>query len=115
MDTKRIIEEIVPKMLTEDNSLIEKINATYTFKIEGMGNWFVDLTKPGGAVEKSDKESNCNIETDDESFVQMAMGTLNTQMAFLAGKFRTNNPQLAVRLNALIEAMVQYIAKNNLT
>ncbi len=55
------------------------------------------------------------IETDNESFVDMALGKLNTQMAFLAGKFRTNNPQLAVRLNALIEGIVRYVSKHNLS
>lgn len=114
MDATRIIKDIVPKVVAEDNELIEKISATYTFKVEGAGTWHLDLATPGQVVTDGEQESDCNIETDAESFVEMAMGNLNTQMAFLGGRFRTNNPQLAVRLNVLIEGIVQYIAKNNL-
>ena len=114
METRQIIEEIVPKVLAENKDLIEKINATYMFKIEGASNWFLDLTKPDQPIEEVVKEAQCDVDTDSASFVEMAMGNLNTQMAFLAGKFRTNEPQLAVRLNALIEGIVEHIAKNNL-
>lgn len=115
MDVAQIVKDITPKVIANNADLIEQISATYNFKVEGAGTWWLDLTKPGGAIEDGEKEADCDIETDAESFIDMALGKLNTQMAFLAGKFRTNNPQLAVRLNALIEGIVQHVVDNNLS
>jgi putative sterol carrier protein len=113
MDAKQICEKIVPEVLKANPAMLERINATYRFDVKDAGIWYVDLKTGAGTVVAQDKPADCNIELSNTTYVDIATGKLNSQMAFLSGQFKTNNPQLAVRLNVLIDGIVRYVATNS--
>jgi putative sterol carrier protein len=113
MNAKQICEQITPEVIKTNPAMLERINATYRFDVKGAGVWYVDLKPGAGTVLAQDKPADCNIELSDATYVDIATGKLNSQMAFLSGQFKTNNPQLAVRLNVLIDGIVRYVATNN--
>jgi SCP-2 sterol transfer family. len=80
-----LFETKIPERIQNKPDLVEKINATYKFVVEGEagGTWFVDLTKPGGEVVAEDKDADCTIKVKDANLVAIANGKLN-------GRWRTH-------------------------
>jgi putative sterol carrier protein len=101
---KEIFETQLPGRLKDHPDLIQKINASYKFIVNGDegGSWLVDLTKEGGVVCESEADAACTITIKDQDLVNMVNGDLNPQMAFMTGKLKIKGDMgLAMKLQAL--------------
>ena len=96
----------VKARLADDPSKVAGINAVYQFNISGDagGNWYVDLTGDTPVVNEGEHENpNCTIVTDADTFVGVATGTINGQMAFMTGKLKIKGDMgLALKLQKIL-------------
>ncbi|EER03548.1 conserved hypothetical protein [Perkinsus marinus ATCC 50983] len=91
-----IFEEYFNHESNPGASLVDKVNATYTFEIYphkvGSGEskkWTIDLkTKPGKCIAAQEDGGDCTFQLSDKDFVQLAANKLNPQMAFMTGKLK---------------------------
>ncbi|MBN2693224.1 SCP2 sterol-binding domain-containing protein [bacterium] len=104
-DVKIFFEEKMMSHLKENQELVEDINATYQFNIEGAGNWFVDLTTFPPVIEaKIAEEADCTIGIKADDLMAIAKKELNGQMAFMTGKLAIDgNFGLALKLESLLD------------
>jgi len=106
MPTPKDVFAEVEKRLKEDPSKVAGINAVYQFNLSGEsgGSWYVDLTGDEPKVEEGEHESpNCTIITDADTFVGVATGSINGQMAFMTGKLKIKGDMgLALKLQKIL-------------
>eukprot|EP00939_MAST-03C_sp_MAST-3C-sp1_P004077 g4077.t1 len=103
------ITEIFDKIkegIAKDPSLVKKVKGIITFKFSDPGAmWTVDLkTKPGDVYEgKAKKKANLTLSMKSKDFVDMALGKLNGQQAFMSGKLKMKgNMGLAMKLGSIM-------------
>lgn len=105
--TPAMFFEQMKEKLAKNPELVSKLNTIYQFKINGPngGDWYVDLTKPGGEiVQGTNPEAKCTITMNDADFIAVVQGTLNTQMAFMTGKLKIQGDMaLALKLQNLLK------------
>jgi len=100
-----VFQTQIPGRLKAKPELVTKINSVFKFIItgEGAATWLVDLTTPGGKVEKADGQANCTITVGGQDLVDIVNGKLNAQMAFMGGKLKVAGDMgLALKLGQLI-------------
>ncbi len=87
--------------------LVKKLNTIYQFKLNGPGGgeWYVDLTKPGGEIGKgTNPGAKCTITMSDADFLALVQGKINSQMAFMTGKLKIQGDMgLALKLQNLLK------------
>ncbi|MEW5855016.1 MAG: SCP2 sterol-binding domain-containing protein [Myxococcota bacterium] len=102
---KEIFEVKMPENLTPEKA--KKINAIYQFKItgEGGGEWFIDLTKESDWVSAGTTDkAKCTITVPAKEWVDILLGKLNPQMAFMSGKLKVQGDMgLAMKLQSLLK------------
>ena len=105
VNAKDIFEKHIPERLKAKPD-VNKINSSYQFAItgEGGGDWFVDLTKPGGSVAAGKLENpGVTITMSAKDFVDLVTGKLNGQMAFMQGKLKIKGDMsLALKLQQIL-------------
>ncbi len=101
-----IFSEKIPKKLQANPDLAGSINATYVFDLtgDGGGQWTLDLTQPGGAVQEGAIDNpNLTVTMKAEDFVKLVEGSLNAQMAFMTGKLKIKGDMpLALKLQQIL-------------
>lgn len=106
MPTPADVFEEIKKRLEADPSKVAGIKAVYQFNLSGEtgGNWYVDLTGDTPTVNQGEHASpNCTIITDADTFVGVATGTINGQMAFMTGKLKIKGDMgLALKLQKIL-------------
>jgi putative sterol carrier protein len=104
---KDYFEQTIPENLKANPDVVTKINSIYQFKLSGPngGDWYVDLTKPGGEVKAGENPgAKCTISMSDNDFVAMVTGKLNSQMAFMTGKLKIKGDMgLALKLQNIMK------------
>jgi len=104
---KTYLEVNIPENLKANPDVVTKINSIYQFMLSGPngGEWFVDLTKPGGVVGAGvNPGAKCTITMTDNDFVAMVTGKLNSQMAFMTGKLKIKGDMgLALKLQNIMK------------
>ncbi len=104
---KNILEQEIPKVLTEKPELGKDINAVVHFNVTGDqgGTWTLDLTKESDWVsEGANGTPKMTITVGDEDFVKIRQKQLNAQMAAMQGKlkFKPMDMALAMKLGKLL-------------
>jgi len=106
MPTAAEVFNEIKQRLTTDPSKVAGIKAVYQFNLTGEtgGSWYVDLTGAAPVVGSGDHASpNCTIITDADTFVGVASGTINGQMAFMTGKLKIKGDMgLALKLQKIL-------------
>ncbi len=99
---KAIFEVDFPARLTAKPNLQREINAVYEFDITGPngGIWTVDITEASGGEVREGKASTpaCTVTMSDQTFVDIMTKKTNTNMAFMSGKLKVSNLNLAMKL-----------------
>jgi len=95
------------KRIASTPSLVQQVGGVYQFDITSSSgkqqSWNVDLKNGKGSVGsgKNDK-ADCTLTVNDEDFVGMMTGKLNSQQLFMQGKLKIKgNMGLAMKLNKL--------------
>lgn len=109
------MSELTPAMFFEqmkakiasDPEIVTRFNAVYQFIITGNngGEWYVDLTKPGGEIGKgTNPNAQCTITISDVDFISVIEGKLNSQAAFFSRKLKIQGSMgLALKLQNLLK------------
>jgi putative sterol carrier protein len=104
---KAYFEEVIKANMAGNPELAAKINSIYQFVLTGPngGEWFVDLTKPGGEVGGGQNAgAKCTITMGDADFMALVSGKLNAQMAFMTGKLKIKGDMgLALKLQNILK------------
>jgi putative sterol carrier protein len=103
---KDIFEKHIVERLKSKPEVAKAINSSYQFALtgDGGGNWFVDLTKPGGEVKAGTLENpGVTITMAAKDFTDLVSGKLNGQMAFMQGKLKIKGDMsLALKLQQIL-------------
>jgi putative sterol carrier protein len=104
---KSYFDANIPENLKANPDVVAKINSIYQFNLTGPngGDWYVDLTKPGGEVAAGvNAGAKCTIAMSDADFVALVTGKLNSQMAFMTGKLKIKGDMgLALKLQNILK------------
>jgi sterol carrier protein 2 len=98
------------KVIASNPSLVQQIGGVYQFNVSKDGKtttWTVDLKNGKGSVAQGApaNKADCTLNTDEDSFVGMMTGKLNSQQLFMQGKLKIQgNMGLAMKLNKLQQA-----------
>lgn len=99
---KAIFEIDFPARFVAKPTLAKEVNTVYEFNITGPtgGVWTADITEAGGGkiTEGSTGTSQCTVTMADQLFVDIMNKKTNTQMAFMSGKLKVSNVNLALKL-----------------
>lgn len=101
-------EEIFNEMPNQlDENAAKGINATIQFNISGDdgGHWFVTVKDGRATVGKGTAASpNMTMAMADSDYVDMTLGKLNGQMAFMSGKLKLSGDMgLAMKMQSLFK------------
>ena len=90
--------------------MVKKINAIYQWDITVKGKkaatWTVDLKNGSGKIYEgaAKPKAGCTITVDDDDFVGLVNGSLDSMKAFMTGKIKVKgNVMLATKLETLFE------------
>lgn len=80
----------LPKRMQGRPELVEQVGAIYQFVVTGaqISHWRVDLTVPGGSIERTEQAAPCSIAMAEADLVDLIEGRLNPQIAFMSGKLQ---------------------------
>ncbi len=104
---KKILEEEIPKRITQRPEVVKEINAIIHFDVSGPngGKWTLDCTKPDNWVTAgANGIPKMTIAISDDDFVKISTKQLNAQMAAMSGKlkFKPMDMGLAMKLGKLL-------------
>ncbi len=102
---RQLFEHYMPMRLENKPELAEKIGASYKFVVTGneASIWIVNLNEPPGTVTEADDEADCVITVAGKDLIDIVVGTLNGQMAFMEGKLKVaGDMALAMKLGTLL-------------
>lgn len=102
---KDIFETKIPERIKAKPD-VAKINSSYQFSLtgDGGGEWYVDLTKPGGEVAAGKLDApGVTVTMTAADFVAMVGGKSNAQMLFMQGKLKVKGDMsLALKLQTIL-------------
>jgi len=102
-----VFTEIENKLNTDRETMIKKFKAVFCFELkqgDKAGRWIIDLKDKGVVVRgnNTDIKPGVTIKMKDEDCLQMMLGKLNAQTAFMQGKIKiSGNMGLAMKLQQL--------------
>ena len=103
---KELFEERIPQKLQAHPDVAEKIGAVFQFEVSGPdgGSWYVDLSKPGGAVcAGTSADAGCTVAVKDSDLIALVNGKLSAGMAFMTGKIKIKGDYgLAMKLQQVL-------------
>jgi putative sterol carrier protein len=106
LTAKDVFETHIPTRLKSKPELAAAVKSSYQFALtgDGGGNWYVDLTKPGGEVKEGTLDApGVTITMTAADFVNLVSGKLNGQMAFMQGKLKIKGDMaLALKLQQIL-------------
>jgi|TARA_B100000700_G_C14533561_1_gene618676 putative sterol carrier protein len=70
--------------LLEEKISDEKLDGSIKFQIESLGSIIIE----NGIVEKSDRDTDCTLLGDIETFKEILAGDLNSTTAFMSGRLK---------------------------
>merc|ERR1711981_491983 len=96
------------KRLSQDPSMVKKINGVYQWKITKDGKtrvWTVDLKNGAGSVGEGEKTApDVTLTLSDDDYADMVLGKLNAQQAFMQGKIKiAGNMSYAMKLGQIMK------------
>lgn len=111
LESDAIFEFIIEQVKTQPEKA-KSVNGIFLYKITKNGKhakeWTMDLKGAPSVYEgtpKEGKKPNTTLTISDEDFVQLALGKLNPQQAFMKGKLKVaGNIMLAQKLGPLLKA-----------
>ena len=75
---------------------------SYRFDVAGVGSWHVEVDDGDLAIEESDADADCVIETDERTFMRIVRGEQSPTTAYMTGKVKVKGDVgLAMRLREL--------------
>jgi putative sterol carrier protein len=102
-DIQQFFSEYLPNKIAGNPELIEKVNASYQFDLEGAGVWTVDLTGGEGVVrEGPTDEPGCVVTCAAADFETLLDNPMSAMMLFTMGKLQVSNVSLAMSLQELL-------------
>jgi len=101
-DTSEFFATQLPKTLADNPGLVNEIDNTYLFKIDGAGEWTVDLTGDGEIREGSIDDPGCIVEAAKPDFEAMLDNPGQAMMLFMSGKLKVSDVQLGLQLQKLL-------------
>lgn len=77
-----------------------------TLKLDFGGNKIIiDGTGAGNLVSTEDRETDCTVTIDEDTFTNVANGSLNPMMAFMSGKIKVKGDMgVATKMQSLFKA-----------
>jgi putative sterol carrier protein len=106
MTPKEIVEIEIVKKLKLSPEKASAVNAVIEIQVTGPngGTWTIDCTKPGGEITGgSAGTSKLTVTISDADFVDMFLGKLKPQAAFLTGKVKVKGDiALALKLGNIL-------------
>jgi putative sterol carrier protein len=106
LSCKEIFEKHIPERLKNKPEVSKQVNSSYQFTLtgDGGGEWYVDLTKPGGEVNSGQLGTpGVTITMTAKDFIDLVSGKLNGQMAFMQGKLKIKGDMsLALKLQTIL-------------
>ena len=87
--------------------LVESVNAVFVFKIEGAGDWTLDLKNPDLEASKrvcsgEAEESDCVITSDVASWEKLLDNPSSAMGLFMMGKIKASNIGQATKLQKIL-------------
>jgi putative sterol carrier protein len=90
----------------ETRANVAELGATYLFKVEGAGNWLVNLTD--AVITQEEGEADCTISVENDDWVQLINGEVNGQQLFMLGKILIEGDVgLALQLEQIFNAAAE--------
>jgi len=90
--------------LNDNEELVEDIDATYLFNVEGQGSWFIDLTQFPAVIKAEAAEADCTIGISSEDLLAIANKELDGMAAFMQGKLKIDGDMgLSLKLQAILD------------
>lgn len=106
MDAKTLLETKVAKKLEEKPDLGKGVSAAVAIELtgEGGGRWVIDFTKtPAAFAPDATAAAVTTITMEAATFIEVAEGKADAQMAFLTGKIKVDgNLGIAIKLGELL-------------
>jgi putative sterol carrier protein len=105
VDIQKLFNEEIPAKLAEHGEQAKQVGATFQINVtgEGGGEWFINVSDTGPAIEKGVKAADCTITISSEDFQKLHENPqANGMQLFFAGKLKVaGNQMLAMKLNKL--------------
>lgn len=101
-DTREFFANQLKDKLANNPQLVSDIAAVYLFKIDGAGEWTVDLTGDGEIREESTDSAGCVVEAAQSDFEAMLDNPGQAMMLFMSGKLKVSDVQLGLQLQKLL-------------
>jgi len=96
------------KRMAANHDLIKQVGGVYQFNISKGGqskSWLVDLKNGNGSIKQGTGTADCTITINDDDFVGMMTGKVNSQNLFMQGKLKiAGNMGVAMKLSKLQDA-----------
>ena len=101
---KDFFETKLVEHLNDNEELVEDIDATYLFNVEGEGSWFVDLTQFPVVIKAESLEADCTIGITAEDLMAIANKELDGMSAFMQGKLKIEGDMgLSLKLQPILD------------
>jgi putative sterol carrier protein len=105
VDIQKLFNEEIPAKLAQHGDAAKQVGATFQMNItgEGGGEWFINASESGPAIEKGTKAADCTITISSEDFQKLLENPqANSMQLFFAGKLKlAGNQMLAMKLTKL--------------
>ena len=100
---KELFNDLLPQALASFPDKAREVGSVYSFKIEGEGEWTVDLKAETPKVEVGVRaDANCTISVAGSDFVEMLKNPQLGMQLFMQGKLKVaGDPMLAMKLQKL--------------
>ncbi|CEG48016.1 scp2 sterol transfer family protein [Plasmopara halstedii] len=104
--SKEIFSLLGDVIVKDGVAMSKKVKGIIQFDVTGAGNWNLDLKSPTPALTEGSKQADVTITVSDADFVDIALGKLNAQQAFMKGKLKLKgNMTLAMKLPVVFNAI----------
>ena len=105
VDIQKLFNEEIPAKLAEHGDAAKQVGATFQINVtgDGGGEWFINASDTGPAIEKGTQPADCTITLTSEDFQKFHENPqANGMQLFFAGKLKiAGNQMLAMKLSKL--------------